>query len=194
MKNPEIWSLGHSNIDFETFVTRVRSQDIECIADVRSLPYSRYTPHFNQESLSQLLDKSGVRYEFMGDTLGGRPPELDLYDQDGHVLYGELAKNFRFQSGLEQLCLMAEESRTAMMCSEESPQNCHRRLLIGRVLREQGIEVVHIHGNCTTSTDSELLAKYGPHEVATLFGVESEPWRSIRPVLQSGRPKGSSND
>jgi uncharacterized protein (DUF488 family) len=186
-----IWSVGHSNISFEKFLSIVLSQEIEEIVDVRSTPFSRYTPHFNSENLEALLKKSDVSYKFMGDSLGGRPPETELYDSEGHVLYDMLSKNFRFASGLEELCIRSESRRTAMMCSEESPEHCHRRLLIGRVLREQGIDVIHIHGNLKTSRDSELLARWGPHVNETLFGIEEEPWKSIRPVLQNGRQNNS---
>jgi len=191
---PQIWSIGHSNISFADFFARLNSQKIELVADVRSMPYSRFTPHFNRENLEQLLREVNVEYMFMGESLGGRPPETDLYDSDGHVLYRELAKNFRFNSGLEQLCITAETKRVAMMCSEESPEHCHRRLLIGRVLFGQGVDVLHIHGNLKVRSDSELRKVYGPHEVVTLFGVEEDPWRSIRPVLRSGQPSDSLND
>ena len=191
---PPIWSIGHSNISFADFFARLRSQEIELVADVRSMPYSRFTPHFNRENLEQLLREVNVEYAFMGESLGGRPPESDLYDSDGHVLYRELAKNFRFNAGLEQLCITAETKRVAMMCSEESPEHCHRRLLIGRVLFGQGVDVLHIHGNLEVRTDSDLRKIHGPHEVVTLFGVEEDPWRSIRPVLRSGQPSDSFND
>lgn len=194
LETPNLWSIGHSNISFAEFCSRLSSQQIEVVADVRSMPYSRFTPHFNRENLEPLLNQQHVRYQFMGDSLGGRPPERDLYDADGHVLYRELAKNFRFLNGLEQLCIAAENSRVAMMCSEESPEHCHRRLLIGRVLFGQGVDVLHIHGDLTIKSDSELRRIHGPHEVHTLFGVEEDPWRSIRPVLQSGLPNNSFSD
>lgn len=191
-EDEKIWSIGHSNTDYSTFAALVHVHEIETIADIRSQPYSRYTPHFNQETLQALLKGSEIQYVFMGDSLGGRPPEPEMYDADGHVLYNLLAKNFRFLQGLESLCIQAQRSKLAMMCSEESPEHCHRRLLIGRVLRDQGIDIFHIHGNGRISTDSVLQNLLGPHRVETLFGIEEEPWRSTRPVLQNGPPNNSS--
>ena len=179
-----LWSLGHSNITIDEFIDLVRSHDIEVIADVRTMPFSRYTPHFNQELLKQSLEHAGIRYQFMGDSLGGRPPEPEMYDTEGHVLYSELSRNFRFQTGVERLCVDAEKFRTAMMCSEESPQKCHRRLLISRVLSEQGVETRHIRGDKSVQKDVELIELFGPHITENLFG--GEPWRSIQPVLRSG--------
>ena len=181
---PTLWSLGHSNITIDEFIDLVRSHDIEVIADVRSIPFSRYTPHFNQEMLKQSLERAGIKYQFMGETLGGRPPEPEMYDSQGHVLYSELAHNFRFQSGIEQLCIRAENLRIAMMCSEESPEKCHRRLLISRVLRSQGVETRHIRGDKSIQSDAQLIELFGPRMTENLFG--GEPWRSIQPVLRSG--------
>ena len=189
LKPPTLWSLGHSNITIDEFIDLVRSHDIDTIADVRSIPFSRYTPHFNQEMLKQSLERAGIQYQFMGETLGGRPPEPEMYDAQGHVLYSELARNFRFQSGIEQLCIKAENLRIAMMCSEESPEKCHRRLLISRVLRSQGVETRHIRGDKSIQSDAKLIELFGPRVTENLFG--GEPWRSIQPVLRSGPQRDS---
>ena len=190
LKTPVLWSLGHSNITIDEFIDLVRFHDINVIADVRSIPFSKYTPHFNQEMLKQSLERAGIKYQFMGETLGGRPPEPEMYDSEGHVLYSELAHNFRFQTGIEQLCIRAENLRVAMMCSEESPEKCHRRLLVSRVLRNQGVETRHIRGDGSIQSDAQLIELFGPHMTENLFG--GEPWRSIQPVLQSGPQSDSS--
>jgi len=187
-----VWSMGHSNVTIDEFIDLVRWREIQVIADVRSMPYSKYTPQFNKELLVASLLKAGIRYQFMGDSLGGRPPEPDLYDDEGHVLYSELAKNFRFKSGVEQLCIAAEKESIAMMCSEESPQNCHRRLLISRVLSEQGVETLHVRGNRSVQSNAELINLFGPHFTENLFG--GEPWRSIQPVLRNGQQSNFSEN
>ena len=73
-----LWSVGHSNIQFEKFASLILSRELELIADVRSTPFSKYTPQFNTETLRLSLRKIDVDYRFMGDSLGGRPPEPDL--------------------------------------------------------------------------------------------------------------------
>lgn len=187
-----VWSMGHSNFTIDEFIDLALWREIQVIADVRSMPYSKYTPQFNKELLSSTLTKAGIRYQFMGDSLGGRPPEPDLYDDEGHVLYSELAKNFRFKSGVERLCIESEKERVAMMCSEESPQNCHRRLLISRVLSDQGVDTLHIRGNRSVQSNAELINLFGPHITENLFG--GEPWRSIQPVLRNGQQSNSSEN
>ena len=185
-----LWSMGHSNFEIDEFIDLVKLFNIEVIADVRSVPFSRYTPHFNKELLQRSLERAAIGYCFMGDSLGGRPPEPELYDSDGHVLYSELSSNFRFKAGIEDLCIRAGKSQVAMMCSEESPEKCHRRLLISRVLSDQGVETRHIRGNKSLQSDQELIEQFGPQMTENLFG--REPWRSIQPVLRSGQLNNSS--
>ena len=180
--------MGHSNHSIERFVELLKGAEIEQIVDVRSQPFSKYTPHFNSAPLELSLTRAGIAYIFMGDSLGGRPPEVSMYDQEGHVLYGEMAKSERLREGILTLTTVSSTKRTAMMCSEESPLDCHRRLLITRVLSE-GIEVVHLRSDGSQIKDSDFAAMSDALEQPTLFAVEEvKQWRSIRPVLRSTGP------
>lgn len=47
----ELYTIGHSNHSIETLIGLLKQHDIAALADVRSHPYSRYLPHFNQSSV-----------------------------------------------------------------------------------------------------------------------------------------------
>jgi uncharacterized protein (DUF488 family) len=178
----QIWSVGHSKHVMGKFLSVLEDAAIACLVDVRSQPYSRYSPHFNEASLKTSLVESGICYEFMGDSLGGRPPETFMYDEEGHVLYGEMAKSERFRHGIEKLVHLGSRQRTVMMCSEESPVDCHRRLLIARVLAGS-IEVIHLRADGSALSESDWMAEVTPPKPPTLFELEEvKQWRSIRPV------------
>ena len=154
----ELWTIGHSNHAPERFVELLQQHGIEAVADVRSQPYSRFAVHFRQELLRQLLAEAEVGYVFLGRELGGRPPDPDLYDDDGNVLYGRVARSERFAEGLRRLLAGAATQRVAMMCSEEDPTRCHRRLLITQALLGRGAPptVMHIRGDGRLSSEAEL--------------------------------------
>lgn len=172
------------------FVKLLEDAAIEVVADVRSQPFSRFNPHFNREPLRNALRQAGIRYTFLGSELGGRPPEPAFYDDEGHVLYGSVAETSRFRGGLERLLEGAASYRVAMMCSEEDPTNCHRRLLITRVLVDQGVQIEHLRGDSTRVAES-ALASTGSVQ-PPLFGEEGAEWRSTRSVSRSTVPKVSS--
>ncbi len=69
------------------------------------------------------------------------------------------------------------------MSSEEDPTDCHRRLLIGRVLRERGVDVLHIRKGGTIQTEKDLNTTEIQLQ-PDLFGNQvAPPWRSVQPVL-----------
>ena len=151
-----IWTLGHSTHELPVLLDLLRGPGIEVVADIRTQPFSRWNPQFNRERLRAALADAGLRYVSLGAELGGRPPEAEFYDGAGHVRYGAVARTERFNSGLERLLDAAGENRVAILCSEENPARCHRRLLVGRVLVGRGVEVVHIRGDGSVVADRQL--------------------------------------
>jgi len=65
-----IWTVGHSNRSLEEFLELISRNRIECVADIRSFPTSKWE-HFKKDDLSSALKKIGVGYVWLGETLGG---------------------------------------------------------------------------------------------------------------------------
>lgn len=149
-----IHTIGHSNGRVADFIALLRQQDIAMIVDVRSLPYSQYTPQFNSENLKADLERAGIAYRFAGERLGGRPKDPACYKNgelpDGHadylklVDYAAVAERDWYRAGIARLVELAAARRVAVMCSEENPLQCHRHHLIAQSLIAGGIEVRHI--------------------------------------------------
>jgi uncharacterized protein (DUF488 family) len=195
--NRRIFSIGHSNHSWEAFLDLLRENAITVVVDVRSSPYSRYTPHFNKGPLSQALPPAGIGYLFLGDRLGGHPDAAEFYDLDGRVLYDRLADSAAFQEGIAQLCQTIATHRLALLCGEEDPTYCHRHLLIARILSRAGIEVWHIRGDGQVQNESELAAiealSQPQHRQMSLFASEDvRPWKSTRSVSPKKALKNSS--
>jgi len=190
-----IFTIGHSNHDWGTFLGLLRDRGITLVVDVRSSPVSRYTPHFSKVPLNQALAAAGIGYLFLGRELGGQPAAPEFYDQDGHVLYDRLAASAAFREGLAAVRQRLAAARVVLLCGEEDPSHCHRRLLIGRVLRATGCEVWHIRGDGRVQGDAELSTAAGEshHRQLHLFAAEEvRPWRSTRSVLPRKALKNSS--
>jgi len=144
---PVIWTIGHSNHTFERFAELLDGEGIEVVVDARSYPYSRIAPHFNREELDVALRRAGTRYLFFGEELGGRPSTEADYDEDGHARYDRMAERPGFQMAVQRLSSDAREHRVALLCSEGQPRECHRRLLVGKVLADHGVQLRHILPN-----------------------------------------------
>jgi len=195
---PVVFTIGHSNISQEAFIVLLTLHRIEVIVDVRSAPYSKYVPHFNGDAMKQAGVRAGIKYLYLGGELGGRPREREFYDAEGHVRYDFIAESPEFREGIERLLRGIREHRVALMCNEEDPHECHRRLLLGRVLTERGVAVHHIRGDGRVQTEAELAEaerKVASADVQQEFGFvtkEKPEWKSTRSVSQAKPLKPSS--
>jgi uncharacterized protein (DUF488 family) len=84
---------------------------------------------------------------FLGRDLGGRPDGAEFYTADGKVDYARRAQAADFQAGIARLLGFARSRPTAILCAEEDPSRCHRRLLVTPAPVERGIAVEHIRGD-----------------------------------------------
>ncbi len=145
MAQPTLYTVGHSTHPIEEFVALLQKHGVTCLADVRSQPYSRWNPHFNREQLARALALAGIVYQFLGDTLGGRPDQADLYDPGSErPNYSRQRETPLYRQGLSALEALAHAQPTAMMCSEGDPDECHRTLLIVPSLLDANYDVQHI--------------------------------------------------
>jgi uncharacterized protein (DUF488 family) len=182
-------TIGHSNHPLERFLALLRGEGVEVVADVRTAPYSRFAVQHNREALKAALERARIKYAFLGRELGGRPEGDEYYDEEGHVLYGRVAASSLFAAGIERLERGLKDYRVAIMCSEEDPTHCHRRLLVTRVLLDRGVDVVHVRGDGRRQRDGELAAL----SQGDIFnGFEEKAWRSTRSVSLRKAPISSS--
>ncbi len=192
-----VFTLGHSNHTLEIFLDLLRKHEIEVLVDLRSQPYSRYTPYFNGPELKAALAREGIKYLFLGKELGGRPEGTEYYDAKGHVMYSRVAESAAFLEGISRLERGARQYRVVLLCGEENPAECHRRLLVGRVLLDRGFLVSHIRGDGRLQTEAELVDEEAeptrdPAQPPLFEMPEERAWTSTRSVSRKGRRPTSS--
>ncbi len=188
-----MFTIGHSSHPPERFAGLLRQHEIGVLVDTRSAPYSRYSPQFDREALRELAAGAGVKYLYLGDVVGGRPRDEGCYDAEGRVLYGRVAAQPEFVEAMERLERGADEFRVALLCSEEDPAHCHRRLLISRVLQTRGAEIRHIRGDGSVQSEEAVTAQSGKALIEpqpALFGeLDEASWRSTSAI---GKPAARS--
>jgi uncharacterized protein (DUF488 family) len=137
-----------------------------------------------------------MKYLYLGDVVGGRPKDEAHYDEHGRARYGKMGKDKEFLDGIERLERGADEFRVALMCSEEDPAHCHRRLLIGRVLIERGAQLQHIRGDGSLQEEQQVAESSGKALVemqpALFTEMDEDKWRSTASVLPKNQQPNSS--
>lgn len=139
-------TIGHSTHSFSVLENLLKRNQVTAVADVRSVPVSRFTPQFNRDVVKRSLRGIGVKYVFLGEELGARSRDATCY-VNGRVQYGRLARTPEFARGIERLLKGAQTERIAIMCAEQEPLDCHRTILVARVVAEHGVAIDHIHGD-----------------------------------------------
>ena len=153
----ELYTVGHSNHPPEKFIGLLKDNLIFCIVDVRSTPLSLWASFANRENLEKLLSAANIHYVYLGNLLGGLITDPDSNKKTVRLKeYDTIRGEEYFSRGLNRLLAEAEKRRTCILCSEEDPCDCHRRLLIGTSLAAQGVQVLHIRGDGRLQSEEDL--------------------------------------
>ncbi len=124
-----LYTIGHSNHPIGFFLALLQAHAIELLCDVRTTPYSRHHPQFNQSALRAALKGAAIDYLYLGKSLGGKPKDPGL-PTESSSRFAMIAATEAFRAGMARLLAEARTRRTAVMCAERDPADCHRTLLI----------------------------------------------------------------
>jgi uncharacterized protein (DUF488 family) len=187
-KTGTLFTIGHSNQEAGEFLSLLNNHGMQTLCDVRSRPGSFRFPQFNRDPLEALLATATVRYEFLGEVLGGRPADPRAYSSGGLVDYAARRKSPEFAAGIDRLLELSHAANIVLMCAEEDPLQCHRFLMICPALLERGAVPVHIRrgGILESQREAEdrLLELHGRTAFATGSLFVSERDIAIGEALQ----------
>ena len=171
---PRLWTVGHSGRPLAVFLDLLRAEEIEVLVDIRSWPGSRRHPHFARVPLARALADVGIAYRHC-PALGGRrshqrldrPSPNGFWQSEGLRNYADYALTPPFAEALAKLLALARRRRTAIMCAEARPANCHRRIVSDHLLA-RGAEVMHILDRDTiVIAETTDAARISPDGVVT---------------------------
>lgn len=158
-----IYTIGYSTYEIGSFISILKSNHISAIADVRSYPYSKFKPEFNREILNETLKANRLYYVFLGDELGARSKDDACYI-DGRADHKLIAQSSLFLNGIGRILKGLENYTIALMCAESDPINCHRNILVCRILKKYNVKIKHILSNGKVEdnfdTEERLLHEY----------------------------------
>jgi uncharacterized protein (DUF488 family) len=142
-----IWTIGYEKLRPESLAAELEAAGVERVIDVRERPQSR-KPGMSKTRLGLLLGEHRIAYEHRRSL--GTPADLRaLYRKNRIAEAGEGFRKHVEETAGEELDALAAEldagPRTALLCLEEEPACCHRRVLTD-ALRERrpDLEVVDL--------------------------------------------------
>ncbi|MBP7793199.1 MAG: DUF488 domain-containing protein [Candidatus Goldbacteria bacterium] len=183
MEKLKCYTIGHSNHTIDRFIDLLKKNGINCIVDVRSAPYSKYTVQFNKETIEKELKKNNIKYIFMGEELGARQTRHDLLFPDGKVDFEKVKEADFFKNGIQRIINGIKKGFViSVMCTEKDPLVCHRFALVSAALKQHGVEIEHILENGDVISQSELEKKILDKQLSLFYLKEdaiAEAYKSI---------------
>jgi uncharacterized protein (DUF488 family) len=170
-------TIGHSNRPLPDFLQMLQAHAVQLLADVRTVPRSRYNPQFNRETLPASLAAVSIDYRHLPGLGGLRHPRKDStntgWRNDSFRGYADYMQTPEFDQALDELLAIAADRQVVIMCAESVPWRCHRSM-IADALTARGVPVFHIMS----------AAKANPHKLTSFARVENGRVRYPSPDLE----------
>ncbi|MDX6717301.1 MAG: hypothetical protein QOH30_3859 [Baekduia sp.] len=127
-----IWTIGYERLLPPALVAELQAARVERLIDVRYRPQSRRAG-MSKTRLGDLLAEHGIAYEHRRAL--GTPPDIRWFYKNNQVATGAAAYRTHIEAeAAEALDELAAElptgPRTALMCLEAEPADCHRTIVV----------------------------------------------------------------
>ncbi len=162
---PILYTVGHSTLGIEAFLSALRENSIELLVDVRRFPGSRRHPHFGQENLFRSLREAGIAAAWR-EGLGGRRDAVEGsintgWRESSFRGYADYMQTAAFRAELDWLLAQAQLRPTTVMCAESVPWRCHRSLIAdAAVARGVAVEDIFISAQGKSSRKPHALTPF----------------------------------
>ncbi len=134
-------TVGYEGLSIDEFLLRLIQEKVQILADVRKNPWSMKFGYkkYTLNSFCQNIGIEYISYPSLGISKVHRKNLKSKKDYD--FLFNRFRRELgQKENDLRALKQMAEEKRIALMCFEEDPAYCHRKVL-GEELEKIGSEV-----------------------------------------------------
>ncbi|MBN1064878.1 DUF488 domain-containing protein [Clostridium botulinum] len=161
----DIYTIGHSNYSAERLIDMLKHYDIDTVVDIRGTPYSKYNIQFNKETIQRTLTQAGFIYIYMAEEFAANRGIKISYTGEGYSDFERVVNEPSFLKGVDRLKNGINKGyKIALLGAMQDPIRCHRSILVGRFLRDNGFNVKHILDDYSIGTQEDmeknLLDKY----------------------------------
>jgi uncharacterized protein (DUF488 family) len=162
----EIYTIGYSSFKIEDFIQTLKNNNITCVIDVRSNPFSEYFQDYNKDILEKKLKKENIMYRNYKKEFGARQEEPSFYPK-GYLDFDLFTKSEQFNEGVLKIAKGIEMGFSfVLMCAEKDPITCHRNIMVAKAFKERGYNIKHIlfDGSIESQDDIEkrMIKEYFP--------------------------------
>jgi uncharacterized protein (DUF488 family) len=141
-------TVGHGTAAAAELAALLRGAGVRQLVDVRTAPGSRRNPEVARTAMAQWLPEHGVGYRWEARLGGWRRDPPDSPDTAlRNRSFGGYAAHMRtaeFATAVDELLAGAQQTCTAVLCSESVWWRCHRRMIADFAVLARGVAVEHL--------------------------------------------------
>jgi uncharacterized protein (DUF488 family) len=143
----ELFTIGYEGCTIADVLGALRQAQIGLLIDVRAVPRSR-KPGFSKRQLAAALDEQGIRYvhlQALGTPKPGRAAVRAGHPERMETIFRAHMAGDRPQAELADASGLARSNRACLLCFEQDPMQCHRRIVAEMVATDTGQHITHLH-------------------------------------------------
>ena len=143
----DLATIGYQGCTIDDVLAALRQDGVDLLIDVRAVAQSR-KPGFSKRQLAAGLDAQGIAYvhlQGLGTPKPGRDAVRAGHPERMEPIFREHMQSDRAQAELAQATQLARERRVCLLCFEQDPLTCHRRLVAEMIVQATGQSVTHLH-------------------------------------------------
>lgn len=139
----DFYTVGYEKLKIEELFTLLRAAGVRCLVDVRETPWSRvqdYRKSVLEDRLAGLSADNGYPVKYFSMPAIGNPPENRKSDRSTKEMMIFYRRHVQSRAReLEELREIISKCRTALMCYEADPAECHRSVLAAVMAEKYGL-------------------------------------------------------
>jgi len=142
-----LFTIGYEGTDLQGFLDCLERNAIECLLDVREIPFSRKRG-FSKTPLSCALEAKGIHYVHFRELGSPSSVREELKDSGDYVRFFQEVEKYLTtqQEGIERAYNYVGRMTCCLMCYEKLAAMCHRKVVAQKIKERDGngLEVKHL--------------------------------------------------
>lgn len=143
-----VFTLGYQMRSIDEYIDELLEAGVDLVVDVRETPWS-HKRGFSKTKLREALREAGIDYVHL--KFAGNPKALRRNASSHAACLADYDRHIQEQPGI--ISRFADQLRdwtgagvkACLLCYERHPDDCHRAVLLNRVLEEMEVPVVVEH-------------------------------------------------
>ena len=135
----QLFTVGYEGATINSFVSRLRHNNIDCVLDIREVPLSRKRG-FSKTELARRLNRFGIEYVHIRELGSPKPIREKLkLTRDYSTFFKKMQTHLtNKKDAIETAYHYVMTNTCCLMCFERLAAQCHRMIVAKKIKRRDG--------------------------------------------------------